>query len=249
MHLARIASLALAAALSLAGAVHANKSPGFIARAVGDPGRPAEDRARDAARKPGEMLRFSGVEPGDRVLEMIPGGGYFTRLLSKAVGPAGHVYAAAPDPKGSDAEPAAARIAADPAYANVSVIGITPAALAALPPIDLIWTSQNYHDLHLTRVHADVPALDRLWLKILKPGGRLIVIDHVASPGSPVTATADRLHRIDPAAARNEIVGAGFVFDGRSEALANPADPHTANVLDPSIRGRTDQFAFRFRKP
>jgi len=248
MKLSSIAALGLALGL-VAGAAQANKSPGFIAAAVHDPGRPAEDVARDVARKPGEMLAFSGIKPGDKVLEVIPGGGYFTRILSKAVGPTGHVYAAAPDPKGSDAEPAAAKIAADPAYANVTVIAITPAGMTALPPLDMIWTAQNYHDLHLTRVHADVPALAKLWLSILKHGGRLIIIDHVAAVGSPATATADALHRIDPAFVRGEVEAAGFTFDGQSDVLRNPADPHSANVFDPSIRGHTDQFVFRFRKP
>ena len=239
---------ALAAVVSATGAGAATVSPA-IAAAVADPGRPAADTARDTARKPGEMLELAQIKPGDQVLEILPGGGYFTRMLSKAVGPKGHVYAAVPDPKSAFAEPAAAAIAADPAYANVSVIQITAPAMSALPPLDLIWTSQNYHDLHLTAVHIDVPGLDKLWLHALKPGGRLLVIDHVALAGAPLTETADKLHRIDPAAAKAEIVGAGFVLDGQSDALRNPADPHTALVFDASIRGKTDQFALRFRKP
>jgi predicted methyltransferase len=239
--------LALAAgALAVAAGPLAAQTPGPIAAAVADTGRPAADTARDAARKPAEMLAFAGVKPGDTVLEVLPGGGYFTRLISKVVGPAGHVYAGAPEGKFREA---AAAIAADPAYPNVTVVGLDPAATLALPPLDLIWTSQNYHDLHLTRVHIDPVALDRLWLSKLKPGGVLVIIDHAALPGAPVTATADGLHRIDPAAARSEAEAAGFVFDGESQALRNPADPHTANVFDPSIRGNTDQFAFRFKKP
>jgi predicted methyltransferase len=243
-------ALAVAATASLFAAAAAAAVPSAIAVAVADSHRPAADVARDEARKPAEMLGFAGVKPGETVLEILPGTGYFTRLLSKAVGPKGHVYAATPDPKSKFAEPAADAIAADPAYANVSVIQITtPAAMAALPPLDLIWTSQNYHDLHLTAVNVDVPKLDKLWLSILKPGGVLFVIDHVAATGAPVVATADTLHRIDPAAARAEIEAAGFAFDAESDALRNPADPHTAIVFDPSIRGHTDQFVFRFRKP
>ena len=158
----------------------------------------------------------------------------------------GHVYAGAPEGKFREA---AAAIAADPAYANVSVVGLDPAAMATLPPLDLIWTSENYHDLHLTRIHLDVGAMDGLWLSRLKPGGVLIVVDHAALPGAPVTETADALHRIDPAAAAKEVVAAGFVLDAESQGLRNPADPHTANVFDPSIRGLTDQFAYRFKKP
>jgi predicted methyltransferase len=221
-------------------------TPAQVTAAVADPGRPATDTARDAARKPAEMLAFSGVKSGDIVFEVLPGTGYFTRVISKVVGPKGHVYAAAPPGKYQEA---AAAIAANPAYANVTVVGLDPAAMAPLPPLDMIWTAQNYHDLHLTQLHVDVEALDKLWFSRLKPGGTLIVIDHVALAGAPVTQTADALHRIDPAAARMEIQNAGFVFDGDSQAIRNPADPHTANVFDPSIKGKTDQFVFRFKKP
>jgi len=244
-----LAGAALAASMTITAAAQPADIPAPIAAAVADSGRPAADTARDAARKPAQMLAFAAVKPGDTVLEILPGGGYFTRVLSKAVGPKGHVYAATPDPKSKFAEPAADAIAADPAYANVSVIQITAAAMSALPPLDMIWTAQNYHDLHLSTLHLDVPGLDKLWLSILKPGGELLVIDHVAAAGAPVTETADKLHRIDPAAARAEIEAAGFVFDGQTDVIRNSADPHTAIVFDPSIRGHTDQFVFKFRKP
>jgi predicted methyltransferase len=194
-------------------------------------------------------VAFSGVKPSDKVLEILPGGGYFTRILSKAVGPTGHVWAAVPDRKSPFAEPAADKIAADPAYANVTVIPIGPTGMGALPPLDLIWTSDNYHDLHLSQVHLDVPALDRVWFAALKSGGVLLIIDHVALPGSPPTETADKLHRIDPAVIRQEVESAGFKFDGESDVLRNPADPHTALIFDPSIRGHTDQIVYRFHKP
>jgi len=142
-----------------------------------------------------------------------------------------------------------AAIAANPAYANVSVIGLEPAATQALPTLDMVFTAQNYHDTHLSRLKLDVPALDKLWLSKLKPGGVLLVIDHAALPGAPVTETADKLHRIDPAAAKAEITAAGFVYDGKLDVLRNPADPRNILVFDPSIRGKTDQFVFRFKKP
>lgn len=235
--------------LTLAAGACAASPPPSIAASVADPARPAADTARDAARKPADVLAFSGLKAGDSVLELVPGGGYFTRLISQAVGPAGYVYAAAPAPTSADAEPAAAKIAADPHYANVTVIAITPAAIAQLPPLDLVWTSQNYHDLHLSRLKVDVPAFDKLLYSKLKPGGTLLIVDHAALPGAPVTETADTLHRIDPAAVKAEVEAAGFRFDGESKVLSNPADPHTALVFDPSIRGHTDQFVYRFKKP
>src|SRR5580765_6878620 len=151
--------------------------------AVADAGRPAEDTARDAARKPAAMVEFAGMKPGDNVLELLPGGGYFTRIFSKVVGANGKLYAAVPDPKGSDAEPAAAAIAAQSGYNNVTVVTIAP--LPAMPPLDVIWTSWNYHDLHLSRVHADMAVVDKQWFAMLKPGGVVVIVDHAALPGSP----------------------------------------------------------------
>jgi len=215
--------------------------------AIADAGRPAEDTARDPARKPAAMVEFAGMKSSDTVLELLPGGGYFTRIFSKVVGANGKLYAAVPDPKGSDAEPAAAAIAAQPGYSNVTVVPISP--LPAIPPLDVIWTSWNYHDLHLSRVHADMAVVDKKWFSMLKPGGVVVIVDHVALPGSPPVETADKLHRIDPAVVKTEMLAAGFTLDGETNVLANPADPHTAIVFDPSIRGKTDQFAFRFKKP
>lgn len=214
---------------------------------ISDAGRPAADVARDAARKPADMLALAGIKSGDNVLELLPGGGYFTRIFSKEIGPTGHLYAAVPDPKGSDAEPAAAAIAALPEYSNVTVVLIAP--LPDMPPLDVIWTSWNYHDLHLSRLHSDMAKIDADFFKRLKPGGVMVIVDHVALSGSPPVETADKLHRIDPAIVKTEMQAAGFVFDGESDVLSNPADPHTQIVFDPTIRGKTDQFAYRFRRP
>lgn len=216
-----------------------------IKAAIADPHRPAVDTARDAARKPAETLAFAKVRPGETVLELVPGGGYFTRLLSKAVGPTGHVYSSSPPQMAK----AVTAIAADPAYANVTVVGVGPEAMAAVPKVDLVFTAQNYHDLHNPKANLDVPALDREWYAQLKPGGLFVIIDHVAKAGAPVPETASTLHRIDPAFVRKEVVAAGFVFDGEAHFLRNPADTHELKVFDPSIRGHTDQFVFRFRKP
>jgi predicted methyltransferase len=212
-----------------------------------DPARPAADVARDTARKPAEVLAFARIKPGDTVIELIPAGGYFTRILSKAVGPTGKVVAATPSIRDMD-KPARA-IAADPAYSNVVVVGFSAADVAAWPKADVMFTAQNYHDFHLTMAHLDVAAIDRLLFSAVKPGGYLIVEDHVAASGAPVVQTADTLHRIDPALARQELEAAGFVFDGQSDILRNPADDHTKVVFDPSVRGKTDQFLYRFKKP
>ncbi|HEY9217951.1 MAG TPA: methyltransferase [Phenylobacterium sp.] len=218
----------------------------YVSAAVADAGRPEADKARDAARKPAEMLAFAEVKPGQKVLEIIPGGGYFTRLLSKAVGPTGKVYAAAAPGNGvTQLEP----VTKDATYSNVQVIAPPLRAGATVPePVDVIFTAQNYHDLHLAQLKLDVPAANKALFDALKPGGILLVIDHAAVAGAPLTV-ADSLHRIDPAVARAEIEAAGFQYVGESDVIRNPADPKTANVFDAAIRGKTDQFVYKFKKP
>lgn len=219
------------------------------AAAIADPGRPQADRDRDNDRKPLEMLVLAGIRPGMTVAEMLPGGGYFTRIFSKAVGPNGRVYAmigsAPPNP---ERPPPVNAIAADPGYGNVTVLNQAFTAFAPPTPVDVVWTSQNYHDLHLARLNLDVAAVNRAVFNALRPGGLYVVLDHAAAPGAPVNV-ADTLHRIDPAIVRREVEAAGFEFVGENDSLRNPADPHTTNVFDASIRGRTDQFILIFRRP
>ncbi len=235
-------------ALAFAGLACGSVSASSISAAIADSGRPSEDTARDATRKPEAILEFAKVHEGETVFEVIPGGGYFTRLLSKAVGPSGTVYAASPPIQNMGAK--AEAISADPRYANVKAVPLDASTLGPdSPKVDLIFTAQNYHDMHLTRAHQDVPLFDKYLFAKLKSGGLLIVIDHIAADGAPVTETADKLHRIDPTAVLKEVESAGFVFDGQSDVLRNANDTHMTVVFDPSIRGKTDQFVFRFRKP
>ena len=226
--------------------------PPTIAAAVADPARPAEDRARDAARKPAEVIAFAGVKPGDTVVDLIPGGGYFTRIFSKAVGPGGHVYALVPAALAKTYPQAVAAIravAAEPAYRNVTVLVEGVGKLVEQGPVDVVWTSQNYHDLHGPSLPPSTASgIDHAVLMALRPGGVYVIEDHVAEAGSGVR-DAGTLHRIDPAFVRDEVVQAGFAFEAESPALHNLTDPHTARVFDPSIRGHTDQFVFKFRKP
>jgi predicted methyltransferase len=225
--------------------------PANITASVADPGRPAADTERDANRKPAEMLQFAGITPGERLVDMIPGGGYFTRLFAKAVGANGRVYAYLPSELDAvfKKPPAILAVAAEPANANVTVLH-QPLQTFLLPePVDLVWTSQNYHDLHDKFFGPiDTAALNKAVFAALKPGGLFIVLDHSAQPGSGLRDT-DTLHRIDEAAVKAEVEAAGFVLAGTSDVLRNPNDPRTANVFDPGIRGHTDQFILKFRKP
>jgi predicted methyltransferase len=241
------------AVICLTAAATSSTVPAFLAAAIADPNRPAADVARDADRKPAETLMFTGLAPGQKIAELLPGSGYFTRIMSKAVGPSGHIYALVPAPR-SDAPPNspdfAARvkaIAADPAYSNVSVIAEPFGGLKTPEHVDLVWTSQNYHDLH-NLPGLDLVVFNQMVFEALKPGGTYLVLDHATEPGAGATQTAT-LHRIDPQTVKTEVLAAGFVYDGQSDVLRQPGDPHTAKVFDPSIRGRTDQFILKFKKP
>ena len=225
--------------------------PEYITAALASPARPDVDKARDPLRKPGEMMEFAGIHPGETVVELLPGRAfYFTKILSKIVGPSGHVYAANPGPMANapaDAKPAADPLAGNPEFANVSDV-VMPGGLSAVAPVDVVWTAQNYHDFHLARLNIDVPGFDKLIFSILKPGGEFIVIDHAAVAGSGLDVP-DKLHRINEDIVKKEVESAGFVLEAETDVLRNPADPRTALVFDPSIRGHTDQFVLRFRKP
>lgn len=221
-----------------------------IAAAVADPARPAADRARDALRKPAACLAFAGVHRGMSIAELFPGTGYFTRIFSRVVGPNGHVYELVPPPrKGHAARPSPVKaIAADPHYYHNITVATWPVGKLPVPQqVDLVWTSQNYHDLH-NIPGLDVADFDRAVYAALKPGGIFLVLDHVAPAGSGFSDT-ETLHRIDPEAAKKEIMSAGFEFVGQSDVLRNPHDSHMKVVFDPSIRGHTDQFIYKFRKP
>jgi predicted methyltransferase len=243
--------LACAVALALSAAAVQAAPSAAIAAAVADKGRPEADTKRDADRKPAEMLAFAGVKPGQTVVDLIPGGGYFTRIFSKAVGPTGVVYAVggpprvSTDPAKPTPTPAQDVIAADPAYANVKSIHAPLTGFAIPAKADLIWTAQNYHDVKNIK-DVDMLAFDKAIYDALKPGGVFVVLDHAAATGANVTST---LHRIDPAVVRREVEAAGFKFEGESTLLRSAADDHTKAVFDPSLRGHTDQFIYKFRKP
>ena len=208
------------------------------------------DALTDPAMKREEVIAFIGVKPSDRVADIIAG--RFIRALSAAVGPKGKVYAVQADEivkAHPEVPPALKKITDQPAYANVEVI-VAPINALGLPgKLDAVFIRQNYHDLHDKFMGpADVPAFNRAVFAALKPGGVYVVLDHAAQAGSGLRNTED-LHRIDPATVKAEVIAAGFKLDGESAILANPADDHTKMVFNPAIRGKTDQFLFRFRKP
>jgi predicted methyltransferase len=240
------ALLALAAPI----AAQAQTVPAPITTALADAGRPAADKDRDAARHPGEILAFAEVAPGEKVADFIMGGGYWTRILAGVVGSKGKVYAYQPaEFIKFRAAYADEQKAAVEGRANVVPSSDSLLSVAFPEPLDTIVTVQNWHDLHLKAWPAgSAKAIAKKLYDSLKPGGVLLVIDHVAN-ADPDFALPQTLHRIDPAAARAEIESVGFKFDGELPLLRNAADPHTANVFSPELRGKTDQFIYRFRKP
>ena len=225
--------------------------PGYVQAALADPGRDTH-RGADGRRHPGELIAASGLKPGDRVLDLIPGDGYWTRIFSRIVGPQGRVYAVWPKNYADTATGNVAtlrQIAASPAYANVRVEVQPTPMLTAPEPLDMVWTSQNYHDYPDEFMgHFDPAQLNRAVFAMLKPGGTWFIIDHAAAAGRGMRDT-ERFHRIDPAIVRRQVEAAGFEFVGESDVLRNPADDHTLPVFNPAIRGHTDQFVMRFRKP
>lgn len=226
-------------------------TPAYITSAVNDPARKA-DRVDDIRRQMVAVMKFTEVKPGDNVLELVPGSGYWTRVFSQIVGPKGHVYTVWPKEAMHFSSKSFAnwqKLVATPHYANVSLLEQPAADVSAPVPVDLVFTCQNYHDYHDPFMGpVDMVAFDKKIYALLKPGGLFVVIDHVAPAGSG-TSDTNTLHRIDPAVVKKEVEAAGFVFDGSSDALRNPRDPHTIKVFNPEIRGHTDQFIYRFRKP
>lgn len=245
-----IAALAGGLSLILAQGAFAAEVPANIAAAMAAAGRPEAQRAADANRKPAEILAFAGVKPGDRVSDFMMGGGYFSRILSGAVGPGGKVYAyQASEFIAFQASYAAGQDETVKFAPNIVPVRASLGTVSFPEPLDLILTAQNYHDLHLGMATPEqIAAINKQVFDALKPGGVLLVIDHYATDGTG-DRDSNKLHRIDIAMVKAELAAAGFVLEAESDVLRNPADPRTASVFDDSIKGRSDQFVLKFRKP
>jgi len=229
-------------ACSAQGVVAQTDAGEVIAAAVSNPARPEADRARDKDRKPAEIVEFAGVEPGMTIAEIAPGGGYYTRILSKSVGPQGKVYALMPAffanrPGGLDGINA---LAAE--YGNVQVVVIDYSSTELPEKADLVWTTENYHDL----VNSGIEPVNAWAFNELKPGGIYFVEDH-AAPGTGTSATST-IHRIDPEAVKQQVEAAGFTLEAESDILVNPKDPMDVNPRQVT-EGVSSKFAQRYRKP
>lgn len=242
----RIVMAATAAALLMSSApvIAAQSVPAEVTASIADASRPQADKDRDAARRPAELLTFIGAKRGDKISELVPGGGYVTRLLAKVVGPTGHVYATNLPTLNERFKTGVNPIIADSAYGNVSVVEQPFGELKFSEPLDIVFTSENYHDFqNMGMFKTDTNALDKAAFAALKPGGLYVITDYVSGPGTGMTVTQS-LHRIDPAVIKQEVTAAGFMLEGESNAMMNPMDDLTKR----SGQG-SSQIMLKFRKP
>jgi len=216
-----------------------------------------DDKSSDEARKPGELLAFAQIDKGEAVGDYVMGGGYVTRLLATAVGANGKVYAFQPSefiafrPEYADEQDAAIAPYTDDEGNPVNVFPLrAPIAEPGWPEqLDTIITVMNLHDLFISQMPEGTAqtAIAGLY-DALKPGGVLVVVDHLAAEGGGMEA-ADSLHRMDTQMAKDALTAAGFVLEEESDLYSQPDDPRDANVFDEAIMGKTDKFAWRLRKP
>jgi predicted methyltransferase len=219
-------------------------TPAYVAKAVASPARTAEQTARDANRKPAEVLTLSGVKPGDQVVEFASFGQYFTTMLSDIVGPKGKIYMYdLPYTEKRAGEASRTFVAAHP---NAKYELVDYNALMLPQNVDIVFNVLYYHDLPLNNI--DTASLNKRIFAALKPGGVFFIVDHNAAPGSG-TRDTKTLHRIDPAIIKQEVTAAGFELVEESKLLAHAGDDHTQMVFSPGLRGLTDQTIFKFRRP
>lgn len=225
-----------------------------IAAAVADPSRSPDNVKLDESRKPAEVLRFFGLQPGMNVIDMFGANRYWAEIIAPAVGPYGSVVVWQPKQFINDKRRAefAEFATRQPNVALLSSRFEQP--LIGTNRYDFMIMNLDYHDVYLESAERNIERMEpQQWLKALydamKPGAVVGIIDHSAAPGAEPRDSVGKLHRIDPEVVKADFQRAGFVFEAESDMLRNPADDRTIGVFDPAIRGKTDRFVFRFRKP
>ena len=244
-----LAGAMLTFAVAAAGVQASTMMKADIAAAVADTTRPDKDRALDDSRKPAEILALLNIKTGQTVADVWPGG-YWDRLFADAVGPTGKVYAVhlIEADKAEHVTLPTAGSAPYPEHTNITVVDTTANGLSLPTEADVIWIRQNYHDLYDPFMGpSDVPAFNKAVYNALKPHGLFVVIDHAAPEGSGLAMT-NTAHRIDGARVKADMTAAGFKLVRESEVLRNAADPRTALVFDPKVKGHTDQFVYVFQR-
>ena len=250
----RLFTLTIAAALAL-GAAPASAEPANVSAAVANTSARSEANLKlDESRKPAELLAFLGLEQGAQVIDMFGANRYWAEIMAPAVGPQGRVIVWQPTQFINDKRKAEfAEFAAK--AGNVALL-TTPfeTPMLGTNAYDFMIMNLDYHDVYWTNPERKIVQMDPdAWLKRLhaamKPGAVLGIIDHAANPGGDTREVVEKLHRIDPAVVKADFERAGFVLEAESPLLRNPADDRSLNVFDDTIRGRTDRFVFKFRKP
>jgi predicted methyltransferase len=229
-------------------------TPAYIEKAVSDPARPASDTSRDPGRKPAELTEFAGIKPGMKVVDLLPGAGYFTRIFARAVGPTGYTYAyfglqydARLKSQGKDPDNQFADL--KQVYPNLGVIHGKLEDFVTPEKVDLVWTADNYHDM-LTKAYGpnDTAAVNKAIFNSLKPGGYYVIVDHRAVKGAGVEIS-DKLHRADEDVVKSQVEAAGFKLVAESKLLTRPNDDDSKRVFEQGEHDNTDQMVLKFRKP
>jgi predicted methyltransferase len=238
-------ALAAFATLSFAPLAATAATPASVTKAVADPSRPAGDEKYDTLRKPSDVVAFSGVKAGDTIAEYLPGGGYYTRILSDVVGPSGKIYALETSTWGKENIDNTKKAVAG--LKNVT-LDVSPLGQFNLPAkVDVFWTTDNYHDLHVPKyADVDMAAFNKHVFDSLKPGGLYIIVDHAAAAGTGAK-DSPTLHRIEKKTVIEEVTAVGFKLAGESDALHRTSDDHTKKIFD--LHYNTDQFILKFKKP
>jgi len=240
----------IAASLLVGGPLQAQNMDEIIKSALDNPARAESNSSRDAARMPGDVIKFMGVMPGDTVLDMVSNGGFYAEILAGVVGNDGRVIAHMFPSAGMDPnnEYAAKIRTADhmqnvvPIYASFNDLDLEENTL------DSVFLIQNYHDFHFDRFDVDLGRILAMYRKALKPGGVMVIIDHQAVEGAPAI-TGTTVHRIDAAIVKSEMAAAGFKFEGEMDILMNDTDDPSVLVFDPSVRGKTSRFIQKYSNP
>ncbi|MDX1563375.1 MAG: methyltransferase [Gammaproteobacteria bacterium] len=248
----RLKCVAGIAALALLGACGAGSSgesvssepADYVLAAIASPERSDEMRARDAARKPAEILALSGVAPGDRVIEIAGFGHYYTTMLSDIVGDGGEVHMFDLPYTADFVGDAPREFVASHPNTEYHLVDYNDAVFPS--ETDVVFNILYYHDLGPQQV--DTAAMNAKLFDALKPGGRYLIVDHKAEDGSG-WRDAGTIHRIGAETIIEEVTAAGFELVVDSDLLANPEDDRTAMVFAPGTRGATDRAVLVFRKP
>jgi predicted methyltransferase len=216
--------------------------------------RSKEDTEQDSWRRPAEVLKFMELRPGLHALDYFAASGYYTELMSRVVGADGKVIAYNNDEYRKFSGEGPTKRYGGNRLPNVTEV-TSPVEAVKLDPasLDAVLFMQGYHDLYWRPKDGSWPKTDAAkalaqLVPALKPGAVVVVVDHVANAGGEPTETVTAMHRIDPAVIKRDFEAAGLTFDSESPVFANPADDHTKEVFDKSIRHKTDQVMYKFKK-